>query len=154
MLTGRSLNSTLDRMFTLNRVLDDVITGSMNGTSEGRSWVPATDVVERADAYLITLDLPGVDPDSIEVTFEHSLLKVRGTKPRGFDADAKSLRIFSAGRVTGGFERSMRLPEFVDGENIVAELRHGVLSLTVPKLQAALPRRINVKVDQATKTQG
>jgi HSP20 family protein len=146
MLTGRSLNSTLDRMWTLNRVLDEALASSFNGASEQRAWVPALDVVERHDAYLIALEIPGVDPSSIDVSFEQNVLTVRGSKPMGFEIGKNTeLRVYSAERLVGDFERSVRLPEFVDGENISAEFKHGVLFLTVPKVQAAQARRIAIK---------
>ena len=145
MLTGR-LNSTLDRMLTLNRVLDEALAGGWNGQGEARAWVPALDVVERPDAYLIALEVPGVDPSSIDVSFEQNVLTVRGSKPMGFEIGKDSeLRVYSAERVVGNFERSLRLPEFVDGEKISAEFNHGVLFLTVPKMQAAQPRKISIK---------
>jgi HSP20 family protein len=149
MLTGRSLDSTLDRMFTLNRALDEALAPSSDGGSAGRPWVPAIDVVERHDAYLIALELPGVDPASIDVSFEQNVLTVRGSKPMGFEIgkDAE-LRVYSAERVVGNFERSVRLPEFVDGENIAAELVHGVLFLTIPKMEAARARKISIKVGE------
>ena len=146
MLTGRTLNSTIDRMMTLNRVLDEALASSLNGGSEPRAWVPAIDVVERRDAYLIALEIPGVDPTSIDVSFEQNVLSVRGSKPMGFELGKDSeLRVYSAERVVGNFERSVRLPDFVDGEKIEAEFQHGVLFLTVPKMQAAQPRKISIK---------
>ena len=150
MLTGR-LNSTLDRMLTLNRVLDEALSSSWNGTAETRAWVPALDVVERPDAYLIALEVPGVDPASIDISFEQNVLTVRGSKPMGFELGQNTeLRVYSAERVVGNFERSVRLPEFVDGDRISAEFNHGVLFLTVPKMQAAQPRKISIKtVDQS-----
>ena len=149
MLTRSSLNSTLDRMMTLNRVLDEALAGSMSGSAEARTWSPALDVVERHDAYLIAVEVPGVDPASIDVSFEQNVLTVRGSKPMGFElAKNAELRVYSAERVVGNFERSVRLPEFVDGENIAAEFVHGVLFLTIPKMKAAQPRKIAVKAGQ------
>ena len=146
MLTGRSLNSTLDRMLTLNRVLDEALASSLNGSAEARVWVPALDVVERHDAYLIALEIPGCDPSTIDISFEQNLLTIRGSKPMGFElANNTDLRVYSAERVVGNFERSVRLPEFVDGEKITAEFTHGVLFLTVPKVQAAQPKKIQIK---------
>ena len=145
MLTGRSLNSTLDRMLTLNRVLDEALSGSLNG-AEVRGWVPALDVVERHDAYLIALEVPGVDPATIDISFEQNVLTVRGSKAMGFEvAQDADLRVYSAERVVGNFERSVRLPEFVDGDKISAEFKHGVLFLTIPKMPAAQPRKIAIK---------
>jgi HSP20 family protein len=146
MLTGRTINSTIDRMMTLNRVLDEALASSLNGGSETRAWVPAIDVVERRDAYLIALEIPGVDPASIDISFEQNVLSVRGAKPMGFEIGKDSeLRVYSAERVVGNFERAVRLPDFVDGEKIEAEFQHGVLFLTVPKMQAAQPRKISIK---------
>ena len=145
-MLGRSFNSTLDRMLTLNRVLDEALSNNWNGSTEGRTWVPALDVVERHDAYLVALEVPGVDPSTIEVSFEQNVLSVRGSKPMGFELNKDSeLRVYSSERVVGDFDRSLRLPDSVDGENIIAEFKHGVLFLTVPKIPAAQPRKIPVK---------
>src|SRR5919109_398052 len=109
MLTSRSWNSTLDRMLTLNRVLDEAFASSLNGASEARAWVPALDVVERHDAYLIALEIPGCDPSTIDVSFEQNVLTVRGSKPMGFELNKdRGLRVYSSERVVGDFERSLR----------------------------------------------
>ena len=143
MLNTRNLNSTLDRMLTLNRALDEALTG---GWTDNRAWVPAIDVVETQDAYVLYAELPGVDPSQIDVKFEKSVLTVHGTKSPAFDATRNGEhRIYAAERVTGTFERSIRLPEFVDGDKITAEFDNGLLTLTVPKARAAQPRRIEVK---------
>ena len=146
------LNSTLDRMMTLNRVLDEALASSVNGSSQARAWIPALDVVERADAYLIAVEVPGVDPSSIDVSFEQNVLTVRGSKPMGFEIGKdEELRVYSAERVLGNFERAVRLPEFVDGENISAQFQHGVLFLTVPKMKAAQPRKIEIRTGDPKK---
>jgi HSP20 family protein len=147
MLTESSFNSTLDRVLTLNRVLDEALASSWNGASAGQSvWVPALDVIERKDAYLFALEVPGVDPAAIDISFEQNVLTVRGNKPLGFELSKESdVRVHGAERVSGTFERSVRLPEFVDSANISAEFRHGVLFITVPKAQAARARRVTIK---------
>jgi HSP20 family protein len=145
MLTTRSLSSTLDRMLTLNRALDQAFSnGAWNG--ESRVWVPAIDVAERGDAYTLHVELPGVDPASIDVSFEQNVLTVRGVKPASFDTQTQGeLRIYAAERVSGSFERSVRLPEFVDGDRITADFANGLLTITVPKAQAAQPRRVEIR---------
>ena len=153
-MLGRSFNSTLDRMLTLNRVLDEALANNWNGATEARTWLPALDVVERHDAYLLALEVPGVDPSTIDVSFEKNVLTIRGSKPMGFELDKDSeLRVYSSERVVGDFERSLRLPDFVDGESIDAEFKHGVLFLTVPKIQAAQARKITVKGADASQKQ-
>jgi HSP20 family protein len=144
MLTTRSLNSTLDRMITLNRALDHAFNNAWQ--TESRTWVPAIDVVEKKDAYVLYADLPGVDASKVEVAFEQNVLTVRGTKPSSTQATPEGeLRVYAAERVAGAFERSIRLPEFVDGDKISAAFTNGLLTVTVPKAQAAQPRKIEIK---------
>jgi len=148
MLTNRTLNSTLDRMLTLNRALDEAFNA---GRTNNRVWVPAIDAVEKKDAYLMYVELPGVDPSKIDIAFEQNVLKVRGAKHSALDAAKDGeYRVYAAERVTGAFERSIHLPEFVDGEKISAEFTNGVLVVTVPKAKAAQPRRIEVKAGALT----
>jgi HSP20 family protein len=136
---------TLDRMLTLNRVLDEALSSEWNG-SNGQVWVPAMDVVERQDAYLIALEVPGVSPSSVEVSFEQNVLTVHGDKAPGLEsAKDAEVRVHAAERVTGAFQRSIRLPEFIDADKIEAEQKDGVLYLTVPKAQAARARKIAIK---------
>ena len=137
--TARPLSS-LDRMLSLNNVLDQAFSGSLGS----RAWVPALDVAERGDAYVVYADLPGVSPDQVEVTFEQQLLTIRGTKSSLDLGTSAELRIYAAERVHGSFERSVRLPEFVDADRIRAAFDHGVLEITVPKAEAAHPRKITI----------
>jgi len=142
MLNTRSLSNSLDRMLTLNRALDQ----AFNGVGGSRVWVPAIDVAERGDAYVILAELPGVSPEQVDVSFEQNILTIRGSKPASFDVAAEGeVRVFAAERVHGSFERSVRLPEFVDADNIDASFAHGLLTVTVPKAQAAQPRRITIR---------
>ena len=151
MLTSRSLNSTLDRMMSLNRALDQAFNGSLHADSANRVWVPALDVVEKRDAYLVIAELPGVNQSKVELSFEQNILTIRGEKDSLLDPSKDGeLRVYAAERVAGAFERSIRLPEFVDSERITAELRDGLLTVTVPKATAAQPRKIEIKPAQST----
>jgi HSP20 family protein len=140
MVTTRSLNSTLDRMITLNRAIDQAFSvGS-------RTWVPAIDITETKDAYVLYADLPGVDASGVEIAFEKNVLTLKGAKPTAFQPkEDAELRVHAAERVTGKFERSVRLPEYVDGEKISAAFANGLLTVTVPKAKAAQARRIEIK---------
>lgn len=140
----RSLSSTLDRMITLNRAIDQAFNAGWG--NDARVWVPAIDVVEKKDAYVLYAELPGVDASQVDIKFEQNVLTLRGTKPSALTAEKDAeLRVFAAERVSGSFERSMRLPEFVDAEKISADFTNGLLMITVPKAQAAQPRRIEIK---------
>jgi HSP20 family molecular chaperone IbpA len=146
MLTNRTLDSTLDRMMSLNRALDQAFSAGWSSDSTSRVWVPAIDVVEKQDAYVVIAELPGVDQSNIELNFEQNILTIRGTKSTSFDAAKDGeLRVYAAERVTGVFERSIRLPEFVDGERISADFHNGVLTVTIPKAPAARSRKIEIR---------
>lgn len=150
MLTTRNLG-TLDRMLTLDRVFDQAFGASL-GT---RVWVPAMDVAERRDAYVVYAELPGLSPDQVDVSFEKNVLTVRGTKPASFDTSTDGeLRIFAAERVSGSFERSVRLPEFVDADRISASFSNGLLTIVVPKAEAAQPRRISIDTGDTARIVG
>ena len=141
MITTSQLMPTFNRMLAFNRDLDALV--NWNGQ---RSFVPALDVVERADAYVISAELPGVDPSAVEISFENNTLTLRGTKqPTLTPQQNEELRVYTAERVSGTFERAVRLPEYVEGDKIEASYTQGVLLITVPNAQAARPRKIEIK---------
>ena len=142
MVTTRSLGSTLDRMMTLNRALDHAFNSAWS--DNGRVWVPAIDVVEKKEAYVLYAELSGVDVSKVDVSFEQNILTIRGEKQTLPSAGDAELRVYAAERVSGSFERGIRLPEFVDGERISAEFNNGVLTVTVPKAKAAQHRKIAI----------
>ena len=140
-MTNTTLMPTFNRMLAFDRELDRLV--KWNGK---RFFVPSLDVVERADAYLITAELPGVSPASVDISFENNTLTLRGTKePSIKPQENEELRVYTAERVGGPFERAVRLPEYVEGDKIEAAYEHGVLTITIPKAQAARPRKIEVK---------
>jgi len=144
-MLNRTLNSTLDRMMTLNRALDEAFTSATADTETSRVWVPPIDVVEKRDAYVVHADLPGVDRSDVEITFEKNILTIGGQKAAAIVGRDEEVRVYAAERVNGGFSRSLRLPEHIDGEHISAELKNGLLTLTVPKAPLAQPRKIELK---------
>ncbi len=151
-MTNRSLSSTLDRMWTLNRALDQALSAGFDRVARApQLWVPAMDVAEKADAYLINVELPGVEPNQVEINFEQNVLTIRGTKPRSFDTEGE-YRVYTAERVSGEFERSVRLPDFVDSERIEASYSNGLLHILVPKAQTAQPRKIAIKAGTPQRT--
>jgi HSP20 family protein len=140
MITSQLL-PTFNRVLAFDRELDRLV--NWNGQ---RSFVPSLDVVESADAYLISAELPGVDPSAVEISFENNTLTLRGTKqPWLVPKQNEEFRVYTAERPSGAFERAIRLPEYVEGDKIEATFGHGVLTITVPKAQAARPRRIEIK---------
>ena len=138
-------HSVLDRMLTMARAMDDQL-GVASGTDRRGLWFPALDVYETEGAYVAELDLPGVHPENVDISFEQGTLTIRGTRaPTVKTPEKGELRVFSAERVSGSFIRSVRLPEYVDGEKIEAAYTNGVLTVTIPKAAAARPRKITIR---------
>ncbi len=149
--TTRTLSNPLARMGTLARALDEMLPDATRGAAP--VWVPALELAERGDAYLIAAELPGVREDQIEVSFENNVLTIRGTKAPSFvAAEEGAMRLHVFERQTGTFERAVRLPEYVEGDRIDAQFVNGVLQVTVPKSPAAQPRKIPVSLGAGGRT--
>ncbi|HTG47848.1 MAG TPA: Hsp20/alpha crystallin family protein [Actinomycetota bacterium] len=106
------------------------------------TWVPALDVRESDDHFELTLDLPGIEPDQVNVSYEDGMLTVTGK--REFTDEAKGDTWHRIERGFGTFARSVRLPRTADPEKIEAHFDKGVLAISVPKVEAAKPRTIEV----------
>lgn len=115
----------------------------MIGRSMSRNaWVPPLDVRETEDRFVVTVDLPGMEPDEVEVTFEDGLLAIRGQ--REFTREVDEEHYHRIERSFGSFARSVRLPRTANAEKIEAEFDKGVLTVEVPKRDEAKPRTIEV----------
>jgi HSP20 family protein len=73
-MLNRTMTNTLDRMLTLNRALDEAFTNSVSANEGARLWVPAIDLFEKKDAYVVRAELPGVDRSNIDIAFEKNML--------------------------------------------------------------------------------
>ena len=143
----------LDRMLTLARAMDDSFSTGTGDRFDSRGlWFPALDVYETEQAYVVELDLPGVHPENVDLSFEQGTLTIRGTRaPTVKTPEKGELRVFSAERVSGSFIRSVRLPEYVDAEKIEASYDNGVLVVTIPKAAAARARKITIRGGEESK---
>jgi HSP20 family protein len=107
------------------------------------AWAPALDVRETEDRFEVTVDLPGLEPADVSVTFEQGVLTVSGK--REFSSEESDQTYHRIERSYGSFARSIRLPHTADAERIEAAFDKGVLTVRVPKAEAAKPRTIEVK---------
>jgi HSP20 family protein len=103
---------------------------------------PRTDVHETKDAFHVTADVPGVAENAVEITLDKDQLKIEAKVD---PARRESHRLLIAESPGGGYLRTFALPEGIDRERIAATVKNGVLRLTLPKSEAARPRKIVVQ---------
>jgi len=117
------------------------------------SFSPAVDVVEKEGAYLLKAEVPGLSPEDIDLQVENNVLSLRGERKYENEEERDGYRRVE--RSYGSFSRSFVLPEGTNVESIDAKVEHGILTVTIPKVQTAAARKVEVKggglVDKAKK---
>jgi HSP20 family protein len=108
-----------------------------------QAWAPPLDITERKDAYLVTVELPGVGTGDLEITFQDGLLTIQGERHVPYDAAAE--KVHRAERRYGAFRRSITLPSHVQADKIEASAQDGVLQVLVPKAPEVRAKRIQVR---------
>ena len=114
-----------------------------NEGARGRGWLPPADIYETEDRFVVHVELPGIEPDSVDLSVEDSTLTIRGE--RGFYDEVNEDSFHRVERRFGSFMRSLTLPQTADAERIQAGFDKGVLTIEVPKVEQAKPRRIEIK---------
>jgi HSP20 family protein len=125
----------------MNRFFDATLQG-WPGESNGATWLPAADIYESDSELVVNLDLPGVDPKLVDIRVENNVLTIRGE--RRFEEKEDKDNFHRVERLYGTFVRSFTLSTSVDADKIRANYNAGVLSITLPKAEAAKPRRIQI----------
>jgi HSP20 family protein len=112
------------------------------GPADVRGFAPTFEVTETKDAYLFRADLPGVKEQDLEISLTGTRLAVSGHREQ--EKHDQGDTFYASERAYGSFTRSFTLPEGVDGDNVSADLKNGVLTLTVPKKPEVQPKKIAV----------
>ena len=131
-------------MHDFNRELDRLMRGRQQEQANPvNNWVPPVDVREEKDQFSLSVDLPGVDPKTIEVSMEKGVLEISGERkaPKAKDEER---HYHQQERVEGSFKRRFKLPEIADETEITAKSEHGVLEVVIKKRLEQLPRRITI----------
>jgi HSP20 family protein len=110
--------------------------------SEEIVWAPAIEVVEKADKFLIKVELPGVKEEDINISLVGNTLTIEGEKETESEVEKKGYYYTESSY--GGFSRSMTIPSTVDASNIEANCDKGVLEITLPKAPEVKPKKIAV----------
>jgi HSP20 family protein len=138
---ARRLPRDMESFF--ERFLNDPIAAWSPGRSDDlASWTPGVDVVEEADAYLFSVDLPGVPKENVDITFEDNILTISGSRERKEETNNGQYRRVE--RRYGKFTRSFSLPSQVDTAKVDAKFQDGVLLVRVPKAETARARKIKI----------
>ena len=108
---------------------------------EYQEWVPAADISETENAYLVTMELPGIDIKKTDISYSDGMLTVKGEKHK---ETMEGEYCDCAERYSGSFRRSLRIPGKVASDRIDATYNDGILKLTLPKAEETIPRKITV----------
>ena len=111
---------------------------------EGRQqrWVPAMDLVESDDHFLLKADLPGLGHDDVAIEIRDNTLTISGERKSEYERRERGW--YRVERSTGAFSRSLALPEGVDPDGVTAEFDKGVLEVRIPKPEQKKPRRVQI----------
>jgi HSP20 family protein len=118
-----------------------------SSSSATATWVPAVDIHEYTDRFELYVDVPGVDPNSVELTLEEGVLTLSGERIQKSSTNGEGAPQYRrAERSQGQFYRRFVLPDTVDSDKVNATGKDGVLTVTIPKQTKAMPRRIQIAV--------
>ncbi len=128
----------------LQKDIDRLFSAPLATAAETGAWLPPVDIHEEAGQFTLHIDLPGVDPQAVEITSEQGVLTIRGHREGSQQTETRE-GFRRVERVKGEFQRRFSLPESADTQNITAKSAHGVLKITIPKVAQVQPQRITVQ---------
>jgi HSP20 family protein len=143
--TRRSMTANpFGDLWNLRRDMADLF-DLANSRTEGFVWAPPMNVREDEEALHVELELPGMDPDDVDISIENNVLTISGERTHETQND-EGYHVFE--RRYGRFSRTLTLSRGIDAENVEARYDRGVLHITLPKPAEAKPRRIKVQTTE------
>lgn len=130
-------------LFDLENAFESFLGKSQDGVSDMLGT--RLDVAESDNAFEVHMDLPGVRPEDVEISFENNMLTIRGQRRDEHEEGGKDKQFHRVERRFGSFSRSVMLPMAVNDREAAAEFKDGVLRVVLPKSEQARPRKINIK---------
>ena len=131
-------------VFGLRREIDRLFEDTFGRGDGVTSWTPAVDVRETDKELRIDVELPGINPDNVELTVENGVLSIRGEKRNERKEDDSENRFHVVERTYGTFMRSFQLPPGLDESKIEADYDNGILAIHIPKTALPQPRKIQI----------
>ena len=150
---ARELNTLQSEMNRLFNTFFDTPSAGTGGNGGTRRWVPAMDLVETDDHFVLKADLPGLAEGDVKIEVQENVLTLSGE--RRFEHEVKKDGFYRLERGGGQFSRSLTLPDGVDADAIAATFDKGVLEIRIPKPEQRKPRKLQIQVgDQAPAIEG
>jgi HSP20 family protein len=137
----RELNTLQNEMNRLFNTVFDTPAGPGNGGAM-RRWLPAMDLVETDEHFVLRADLPGMSEDDVKIELEDNTLTISGE--RKAEHETKNEGYYRVERASGSFSRALTLPQGVDAGGVAASFDRGVLEVRIPKPEERKPRRIEI----------
>lgn len=128
------------------RTFEDAVARMLNEPRGARPWSPSVDIFETENELILKADLPDVKLEDIEVRVENQTLTLKGE--RKFEKDESNRGFHRIERQYGTFVRSFTVPSSVDAERVAAEYKNGVLTVRLPKKEAAKPRQVKIEAKE------
>jgi len=125
----------------LNRTVNDPYTPRTEDSFG--AWAPPVDILERQDHLVIRAEVPGVHKEDMDVRIENGVLTLHGERKEEKEVKEENAHLME--RVYGSFTRSFSLPTTVDATKVTATYKDGVLEVTVPKVETAKPKKVEIK---------
>jgi HSP20 family protein len=143
----RELQTMQNEMNRLFNAFFDSPTPANGGQTTLRRWIPAMDVVETEDHFVLRADLPGLSEKDVNIELEDSVLTISGE--RKAEHEQRNEGYYRVERASGSFSRSLTLPEGVNADGIQASFDSGVLEVRIPKPEQHKPRKVQISVGGA-----
>jgi HSP20 family protein len=136
------LNTIQNEMNRLFNTFFDQPAPTDRGGANTRRWVPAMDLVETADHYILRADLPGLSDDDINIQLEDNVLTISGERKTQHEQHEEGY--YRIERASGSFARSLTLPEGVESDKVQAHFDRGVLEIRISKPEQKKPRQVQI----------
>jgi HSP20 family protein len=128
----------------MNRLFNTVFETPPLGGRDGRRWIPAMDLLETEDDFVLRADLPGLSEDDVTIELQAGTLTVSGARKSEHEESTAEYRRLERG--WGSFSRSLTVPEGIDPESITARVDRGILEVRIPKPEQHKPHRVTIAV--------
>lgn len=132
---------------SMNRIFDDAFSRlpSLVPRREEGWWQPSVDVIDRGKEIVVKANVPGIDPKDVEVTVSENVVNIKGQTAQ--EKEDKGANYYRRERYYGAIQRSIPLDAKVEAEKAKATFKNGVLEVTVPKVEGAEGKQVQVKVE-------